>query len=83
MFGDELVQAMREFKAIWDPDGKMNPGKVVDANPLDSDLRLGPRWPAARPDTHFSYPADGGLSAYPPGASVSERVAGTTPTPAA
>ena len=33
MFGDELVQAFREFKGIWDPDGRMNPGKVVDAYP--------------------------------------------------
>ena len=30
MFGDELVEAFREFKSIWDPDWKMNPGKVVD-----------------------------------------------------
>jgi len=40
MFGDELVQAFRDFKAIWDPDNRMNPGKVVDPYPLDSDLRL-------------------------------------------
>src|SRR5690606_14933035 len=26
MFGDELMQAFREFKAIWDPEGRMNPG---------------------------------------------------------
>jgi FAD/FMN-containing dehydrogenase len=31
LYGPELVQAFRELKAIWDPDGKMNPGKVVDA----------------------------------------------------
>ncbi len=31
MYGAELVDAFREFKSIWDPDGKMNPGKVVDA----------------------------------------------------
>jgi FAD/FMN-containing dehydrogenase/Fe-S oxidoreductase len=30
MFGPELVQAFREFKAIWDPDGRMNPGKLSD-----------------------------------------------------
>ena len=41
MFGEELVQAFREFKRIWDPDGKMNPGKVVDPRPLDADLKLG------------------------------------------
>ena len=31
MFGPELMQAFREFKALWDPDNRMNPGKVVDA----------------------------------------------------
>ncbi len=30
MFGPELVQAFREFKALWDPDGRMNPGKLSD-----------------------------------------------------
>src|SRR5690606_22396693 len=25
MFGDDLMQAFREFKAIWDPDQRMNP----------------------------------------------------------
>src|SRR5205823_4431374 len=40
MFGDELIAAFREFKSIWDPDGRMNPGKLVDAYPIDQDLRL-------------------------------------------
>lgn len=30
MYGEELVEAFREFKRIWDPDWKMNPGKVID-----------------------------------------------------
>ncbi|HEX8937931.1 MAG TPA: FAD-binding oxidoreductase, partial [Sphingomicrobium sp.] len=34
MYGSELVQAFREFKAIWDPRGKMNPGKLVEPFPL-------------------------------------------------
>ena len=42
MFGDELVEAVRRrFKAVFDPDDRMNPGKVVDPNPLDAHLRLG------------------------------------------
>lgn len=41
MFGPELVDAFREFKAIWDPEGRMNPGKLVDARPPEADLRLG------------------------------------------
>jgi Fe-S oxidoreductase len=65
MFGDELVRAFGEFKAIFDPDGRMNPGKVVDANPLDSHLRLGPDYAPAPQSTHFSFPKDGGFTGVP------------------
>ena len=38
MFGPELVAAFAEFKAIWDPRGGMNPGKVVSPYRLDQHL---------------------------------------------
>jgi FAD/FMN-containing dehydrogenase/Fe-S oxidoreductase len=60
MFGPELVDAFRAFKSIWDPRGRMNPGKVVDPFPLDRDLRLGPEYAPARQATVFAFPADGG-----------------------
>src|SRR5262249_21363285 len=60
MFGPELVRAFGEFKAIWDPDGKMNPGKIVDPRPLDADLRLGADYLPWMPDTHFKFPDDQG-----------------------
>jgi len=45
MFGPELMGAFQEFKAIWDPDNKMNPGKLVDPvrvyDPVEN-LRYGP-----------------------------------------
>ena len=41
MYGESVVGAFREFKAIFDPDGRMNPGKVVDPYPLDTHLRTG------------------------------------------
>ncbi len=31
MFGNELIEAFREFKALWDPGNRMNPGKLSDA----------------------------------------------------
>ncbi len=33
MFGNELMQAFREFKALWDPDNRMNPGVLMDPAP--------------------------------------------------
>ena len=56
MFGNKIMDAFREFKSIWDPDWKMNPGKIIDANPLDSDLRLGAGYRPWKPETHFSIP---------------------------
>ena len=41
MFGPEICEAFREFKSLWDPDGKMNPGKIVDPYPITTNLRLG------------------------------------------
>jgi FAD/FMN-containing dehydrogenase/Fe-S oxidoreductase len=60
MFGDELVEAFREFKRIWDPDCKLNPGKVVDPYRLDENLRLGPGFAQARPRTFFRFAEDDG-----------------------
>ncbi|MGU7784448.1 FAD-binding and (Fe-S)-binding domain-containing protein [Burkholderia sp. PU8-34] len=42
MYGPELMQAMAEFKAIWDPANRLNPGKVINAYRADENLRLGP-----------------------------------------
>jgi FAD/FMN-containing dehydrogenase len=60
MFGTELVDAFREFKAIWDPDGRMNPGKVVDPYPLDTNLRMDPSYRTRRVTTEFAFQSDGG-----------------------
>jgi FAD/FMN-containing dehydrogenase/Fe-S oxidoreductase len=64
MYGDELVQAFREFKSIWDPDGKMNPGKVVDPRPILADLREGQDYRPRPVDVHFAYPEDNGEFAH-------------------
>ncbi len=58
MFGDDLVRAFEEFKAIWDPRGRMNPGKVVGADPMTSDLRLGAAFAPPRLKTNFAFAND-------------------------
>ncbi len=60
MFGDELMQAFREFKGIWDPHWKMNPGKVVGAFRADQNLRLGTGYDPPELPVHFHYPGDQG-----------------------
>ena len=58
MFGDTLYQAFREFKAIWDPHGKMNPGKKIDAYGVAENLRIGADFNPPQPVTHFHFPND-------------------------
>lgn len=58
MFGPELMVAFRDFKRLWDPEWRMNPGKVVDPNPPTSDLRLGAGYEPRQVKTHFAYPDD-------------------------
>jgi Fe-S oxidoreductase len=56
MFGRDLIQAFRDFKTIWDPQWRMNPGKIIDAQPLDADIR--PYFTPITVSTRFRYPDD-------------------------
>jgi FAD/FMN-containing dehydrogenase/Fe-S oxidoreductase len=60
MYGKEGVEAFRKFRAIWDPDGKMNPGKVVDPYAMTDNLRLGTDYDPPSLDTDYGYPEDDG-----------------------
>src|SRR6201996_9306426 len=63
MYGPELMKAFQEFKALWDPENGMNPGKMIDPiavyDAVDN-LRLGVGYQAKKVDTWFSYPLDPG-----------------------
>ena len=58
MYSPRLIGAFREFKRIWDPDWRMNPGKIIDAQPLDEGLRMGAGYRLPQVDTHFHFPDD-------------------------
>ncbi len=61
MFGETIVRAFGELKAIFDPMDRMNPGKLVAPYRLDENLRLGRSWtPRADGALYFSYPEDDG-----------------------
>jgi Fe-S oxidoreductase len=60
MFGPELIAAFREFKSVWDPDWKMNPGKLISPYEPDENLRLGADFDPWNPKTHFAFAEDEG-----------------------
>ena len=61
MFGPALYEAFREIKRTFDPDGILNPGKIVDAPPITSNLRFGAGYQTPKPTTWFDYDDYGGM----------------------
>jgi FAD/FMN-containing dehydrogenase/Fe-S oxidoreductase len=62
MFGPEVILGFRDVKSLFDPNGILNPGKLVDPYPLDTNLKHGPlhHVSALGPQTIHALPADGG-----------------------
>ena len=60
-FGDELYQAFRQIKQVFDPLGVMNPGKVVESHDIRTDLRIHPNYRTTIPETHFRFRQDMGF----------------------
>ncbi len=56
MYGPELMEAFREFKRIWDPGNRMNPGKLIEPYGILENLRVGENVHPETPKTHFHYP---------------------------
>ncbi|WP_223596633.1 FAD-binding and (Fe-S)-binding domain-containing protein [Pseudomonas sp. A-R-19] len=57
MYSPAIMQAFGVFKRIWDPQNRMNPGKLIDAMPVDSNLRLGPDYQRKNITSLFTYDA--------------------------
>jgi FAD/FMN-containing dehydrogenase/Fe-S oxidoreductase len=61
MFGPVLYEAFRQVKRAFDPHGILNPGKIVDAPPIASNLRFGANYQTPDPPTWFDYSEFGGM----------------------
>ena len=58
MFGPEIYQMFRELKSTFDPDGIMNPGKIIDCPPMTENLRYGPGYRAESLPTLLDFSID-------------------------
>lgn len=57
-FGSKIYRALQEVKRLFDPDNLMNPGKIVDALPIDQNLRYGSNYKDQEIDGVYHYRED-------------------------
>ncbi|MEO0597738.1 MAG: FAD-binding and (Fe-S)-binding domain-containing protein, partial [Chloroflexota bacterium] len=64
LFGSELMNAFREIKHCFDPDNRMNPGKIIDTPAMDDPavLRYTPEYEVIELKTRFDWSDDLGVS---------------------
>ena len=58
MFGPEIYQAFRDLKSTFDPQGIMNPGKIIDCPPMRENLRYGSEYQAESLPAHLDFSLD-------------------------
>ncbi len=65
MFGEQLVEAFAQIKALFDPDNIMNPGKIVKPPRMDENLRYDEDYVSASDgsggDSFFRFQREGSL----------------------
>jgi FAD/FMN-containing dehydrogenase/Fe-S oxidoreductase len=62
MFGKRLYTAFQEVKKTFDPENKMNPGKIVNGEPHLKHLRLDPITKILKIDTFLDFSREGGFN---------------------
>ena len=62
VFGPRLYEAFKQVKAVFDPNGIMNPGKIIANQKMTDNLRFGPAYQAEEINTYFDFSGDGGFS---------------------
>ena len=60
-YGPEVYPWMESFKKAWDPENRLNPGKIVGAKPMEEDLRYEVDRKEPALDTQFPFSEEGGF----------------------
>ncbi|MEL7163201.1 MAG: FAD-linked oxidase C-terminal domain-containing protein, partial [Bacteroidota bacterium] len=61
MLGPEVYRMLVDLKRAWDPQNILNPGKIVEAPPMNEGLRYAADAATPEYDTVLDWSADGGL----------------------
>lgn len=61
LFGEELYEAIGELKSVFDPEGRLNPGKIVEPLSPTENLRYGPSYKTIKLKTYLDWSQDRGF----------------------
>lgn len=61
LLGDKNYELIKRVKTVFDPNNVLNPGKIVDAPPMDEFLRYEPGQITPQIDTYFDFSKDLGI----------------------
>ncbi len=62
LFGPEIYRAFENIKGAFDPENRMNPGKVVNGPAMDENLRYGETYDTLQLNTHYDFSREGGFA---------------------
>ena len=62
-FGKEIYGAFKSIKQLFDPENRMNPGKIVDSPGMDQNLRYGATYKDQEFESVYQYREDEGFAA--------------------
>src|SRR5438045_9787611 len=62
LFGHQIYKAFQDVKAAFDPESRMNPGKIVNAPPMTENLRYGTEYRTGPINTHYDFSREGGFA---------------------
>jgi FAD/FMN-containing dehydrogenase/Fe-S oxidoreductase len=62
LFGPQVYRAFQNVKMAFDPENRMNPGKIVDAPPMTENLRYGTAYRTIPINTHYDFSREGGFA---------------------
>ncbi len=62
LYGPVIIEAFRKVKTLFDPNGMMNPNKIVDPFPMTEHLRFGGDYAPQKIKTALNFDSHGGMS---------------------